>query len=258
MSMTFKWTRQLQEFDFDFDHSNFIVHFGLFQKTLPLWLFYFCSVWCWCTKHRFRFMITIALYFYDGQSWPYPNFSWARKCPPSPTMKILTITPRQRNFEELMSKRTSSKKTSPFCFLFCNHGYNAIVVQLSKSQCINFVCGKELERQLSPLHLNWTNYFNNRQLVISQEHPVLTTTLHAIVTTQFLILHYEHPTNWKNLKRTTIFSFGIELKYQVATNDDSASATPITCRHSFTNFSIISKLIIFRKFPFCIQKPIHC
>jgi hypothetical protein len=149
-------------------------------------------------KHRFRFMITIALHFYDGQSpsvgapyhlvlgplfknvltlglyptqnahdwnkrsWPYPDFSWARKCPPSPTMKFLTITPRQRNLEELISKRTSSKKTSPFCFLFCNHGYNAIIVQLSKSQCINFVCGKELERQLSPLHLNWTNYFNNR------------------------------------------------------------------------------------------------
>jgi len=39
MSMTFKWTRRLQEFDFDFDHSNFIVHCCLFQKTLPLWLF---------------------------------------------------------------------------------------------------------------------------------------------------------------------------------------------------------------------------
>jgi hypothetical protein len=43
-------------------------------------------------------------------------------------MKFLTITPRQRNLEELISKRTSSKKTSPFCFLFCNHGYNAIIV----------------------------------------------------------------------------------------------------------------------------------
>jgi hypothetical protein len=138
-------------------------------------------------KHRFRFLITIALYFYDGQSPPvgapyhlvldplfkniltlglYPTqnaHDWnKRSWPPSCTVKFHTITPRQRNLEELISKRTSSEKTSPFCFLFCNHGYNAIIVQLSKSQCINFVCGKELERQLSPLHLNWTNYFNNR------------------------------------------------------------------------------------------------
>lgn len=149
-------------------------------------------------KHRFRFLTTIALYFYDGQSpsvgapyhlvlgplfknvltlglyptqnthdwnkrsWPYPNVSWAGKCAPSQTIKFLTITPRRRNLEELIWKRTSSEKTSPFCFLFCNHGYNAIIGQLSKSQCINFVCGKELERQLSPLHLNSTNYFNNR------------------------------------------------------------------------------------------------